>query len=153
MTNEISMVTCWVWCVYMHHRDWVAWQTRLARLYVRSDVSICTNLEIWTWRMKLRWWDRRVQHSCLLNRVCQYAPIWKYKLLRNRLAMCELLGYENDIGIVLWTILRLRIVVEIVLWVLVELWIISRLWNVLGLWIVLGLQNRLRLWIMLRLWL
>ena len=38
--------------------------------------------------------DRRGQHGGVLDRMCQYAPIQKYKLLRNRLAMCELLGYE-----------------------------------------------------------
>ena len=47
MINEVSTVECWVGCVYMHYRDWVAWQTRSVQLHVGSDMSICSNLEIW----------------------------------------------------------------------------------------------------------
>ena len=47
MTDEVSIVACWVGCVYMHHRDWVAWQTRSSRLCVGSDVSKCTNSKLW----------------------------------------------------------------------------------------------------------
>ena len=47
MIDEVSTVACWVGCVYMHNRDWVAWQMRFAWLRVRSDVSICTNSGLW----------------------------------------------------------------------------------------------------------
>ena len=47
MIDEVSTVACWVGCVYMHNRDWVARQMRFAWLRVRSDVSICTNSGLW----------------------------------------------------------------------------------------------------------
>ena len=31
----------------------------------------------------------------MLGRMYLYTPFWKYELLRNRLAMCELLSYER----------------------------------------------------------
>ena len=31
----------------------------------------------------------------MLGRMCLYVPFWKYELLRNKLAMCELLSYER----------------------------------------------------------
>ena len=31
----------------------------------------------------------------MLGRICLYALLWKYELLRNRLAMCELMSYER----------------------------------------------------------
>ena len=35
-----------------------------------------------------------VVEADVLGRMCLYAPFLKYELLRNRLAMCELLSYE-----------------------------------------------------------
>ena len=35
-----------------------------------------------------------VAEADVLGRICLYAPSWKYELIRNRLAMCELLNYE-----------------------------------------------------------
>ena len=57
-----------------------------AQLCVESDVSICA--------IEIRWHDRRGQHGDMLDQMCQYTPMRKYKLLRNRLAICELLSYE-----------------------------------------------------------
>ena len=42
-----------------------------------SDMSICA--------MEIGWHDKRGQHGCVLDRMCLYAPIRKYKLLRMRL--------------------------------------------------------------------
>ena len=52
----------------------VAWQTRSARLRVRSDVSICT--------IEIGWHDRRGQHGCMLDQMCLYTPIRKCELLK-----------------------------------------------------------------------
>ena len=101
----------------MHHIVEVAWQTTSTLLRsqrrnamrmgcwgrrVGSDVSICT--------IVVGLHDRRCRHCCgakdampwewvaeadVLARMCLYAPFWKYELLRNRLAMCELLSYER----------------------------------------------------------
>ena len=35
-----------------------------------------------------------VVEANVLGRMCLYAPFLKYELLRNRLALCELLSYE-----------------------------------------------------------
>ena len=32
------------------------------------------------------WHDRRGQHDCVLDRMCQNAPIWNYELLKNKQA-------------------------------------------------------------------
>ena len=53
---------------------------------VGANVSRCA--------MEIEWHDRRGQHGGVLDQICQYAPIRKYKLLRNKLEMCELLGYK-----------------------------------------------------------
>ena len=45
---------------------------------VGSDVSICA--------IEVEWHDRRGQHGCVLDRMCQNAPIQKYKLLKNNQA-------------------------------------------------------------------
>ena len=68
-------------------------QTRSAQFRVGSDVPICT--------IEIRWHDRRGQHGCVLDRMCLYAPIRKYELLRNRLAMCELLANEMNLNCVM----------------------------------------------------
>ena len=54
---------------------------------VGSDVSICA--------IEIEWHDRQGQHGCVLDQMCQNAPIRKYELLKiDTLAMYELLNCE-----------------------------------------------------------
>ena len=69
MTDEINMIVFWIGCVYM----------------LQSENMNCP-------KRKFGWHDRRSHHGGVLDRMCQYAPIQKYILFRNRLAMCELLS-------------------------------------------------------------
>ena len=45
---------------------------------VGLDVPICA--------IEIEWHDRRGQHNCVLDRMCRYAPIQKYELLKNNQA-------------------------------------------------------------------
>ena len=40
-----------------------------------------------------------VAKADMLGRMCLYAPLLKYELLRNRLAMCELLSYKMKVDL------------------------------------------------------
>ena len=61
---------------------------RSAQTCVGSNVAICT--------LEVEWHDRRGQYGCVLDRMCLYAPIRKYELLRNKLVMCEWLNCEMN---------------------------------------------------------
>ena len=54
------------------------------------DVSICT--------IEIGWHDKRGQHGYMLGQMCLYAPIRKFELLINRLAICELLRCEMNLN-------------------------------------------------------
>ena len=45
---------------------------------VGSNVSICA--------IKVEWHDRQGQHGCVLDRMCRYAPIQKYEMLKSNQA-------------------------------------------------------------------
>ena len=94
----------------------VAWQTTSALSQSqRRNAMIwgcwgqCVGLDVFKCTMLMGLHDIQRQHcwgakdaipwywvaeAHLLGRMCLYAPFWKYKLLRNRLTMCELLNYE-----------------------------------------------------------
>ena len=93
--SDCSVATPWWWVASV----WVAWQTRSARTRVGSNVSICT--------IEIEWHDRRGQHGCVLDQMCQNAPTQKYKLLKNNQAgnvwNVEL---RNESWALLWIILE-----------------------------------------------
>ena len=111
--NGLLRPTCWVGRVYMHHvvrlhdrrgqhysraKDampwyWVTEADMLGRLCL-STPCCCV---AWQTRSILLHSQRcnAIILGCWLGRMYLYAPFWKYKLLKNRLAICELFSYER----------------------------------------------------------
>ena len=81
--------TCLVRCVHMHH---------VVRLNDRWGQHCFKAKDLMPW-----YWATEAD---VLGRMCLYASLWKYELLRNRPAMCELLSSETILDLCYELILK-----------------------------------------------